>query len=437
MTFQDLIITPIYIILLSLVAYIIRPYVTNSNDRKYFMLALWAKFAGAIFVGFIYQFYYAGGDTFNYYNAGGWIWNSFFDNPGYAFRLIFGPRDYASDLFQYWSRIWFYKDPNSFVIVRLVGLFGLLTLHTYSSTALFFAMFSFLGLWSLFRTFSKIYPASTRLLATSILFMPSVVFWGSGILKDSVTLGALGLLVSASFNIFKFKGFNFRDIFFFIFAVWVIVSVKVYIAVVFIISLSAWLYYLNIARLKSPLLRAAAAPIIGVLFLGGGYLMLNALVGSESKYALENIAQTAAITSYDIRYGWGARTGEGSGFTIGTLDGSWGSMLLLAPSAINVAIFRPYIWEVRNPLMLLAALESLLLLSLTVYFMTRGLAFIRKSLQDPNLKFCLIFAFAFAFAIGVSTSNFGTLMRYKIPLIPFYMTALVILSRNHEKKRIS
>jgi len=46
---------------------------------------------------------------------------------------------------------------------------------------------------------------------------------------------------------------------------------------------------------------------------------------------------------------------------------------------------------------------------------------------DETLQFCLIFTLIFAFAVGISTSNFGSLVRYKIPCLPFYTAFLIIL----------
>ena len=209
MTLQDLLVTPIYLILLSLLAWSIRPYITTKATIKYYFPALYLKFFGAISVGMIYQFYYSGGDTFNYFNYGSkWIWEAFKDNPIDGLRMIFSSNNFAPDLFDYWSRIWFYKDDHSYQIVRIAGFFDIFTLHTYSATALFFAFFSFIGLWSAFKGFAAIYPSKIRDLALGFLFMPSVVFWGSGLLKDSITIGALGLLVSSLFNIFLLKRFQ-------------------------------------------------------------------------------------------------------------------------------------------------------------------------------------------------------------------------------------
>jgi hypothetical protein len=49
-----------------------------------------------------------------------------------------------------------------------------------------------------------------------------------------------------------------------------------------------------------------------------------------------------------------------------------------------------------------------------------------------------VFALVFGASVGIISNNFGTLVRYKIPLIPFYVGALYILqdvSGAGQKKR--
>jgi hypothetical protein len=50
--------------------------------------------------------------------------------------------------------------------------------------------------------------------------------------------------------------------------------------------------------------------------------------------------------------------------------------------------------------------------------------------KDPRILMCFIFAMVFAVGVGASTANFGSLSRYKIPCMPFYMIMLLLLYRN-------
>ncbi|MCV9387713.1 hypothetical protein [Reichenbachiella ulvae] len=440
MTQQDLIITPIYLLLFLIAAYLLRSNFSNSQTSNYFIPALLFKFIGAIALGLIYQFYYGGGDTFTFHTHGShWIWEAFMDDPIVGFKLFTQePGNYNGETYAYTSKIWMFKDRASMAIIKLAAAFDLLTFGTYSSTALFFAAFAFSGQWAVFSIFQKIYPDKTRWLAFSILFVPSVVFWGSGILKDSITLAALCWMTFALFRIFQTNNYSLANILILVFMAWVIYAIKIYILLCFIVAACFYLYIRYISTVKNTLVKLMIAPILISLFLGGGYLALEEVAEDDSRYALDKIGETAMITAYDIRYGWGARHGDNSGYTLGELDGSLGSLIRLAPSGIIVTLFRPWVWEVKNPLMLLAAMESLAFLLLTIWVLYKTpLKTLIKKLNSPVILFCLSFALMFAFAVGVSTYNFGTLMRYKIPVMPFYSVFLVLIfpSKSDQKAK--
>jgi hypothetical protein len=389
--------------------------------------ALWVKFTGAILMGLLYQFWYGGGDTFNYFTHGSrWIWEAFNADFMTGVQLLFesGGPDRQPETFQYSQHIWYYRDPNSFFVVRIVSLIDLFTFHTYSATALFFAAFSFSGMWAFFSAVAKKYTLNNKWLAIALLFVPSVAFWGSGILKDTITLGALGWLTYAMIHIIDLKN---RSIFYWLVVLgsaWLIFNIKIYILICYLPTLFIWVYWKQIKAVRSTVIRILLAPILLLFFGVIGFAVLNQVSSQSDLYSLDAIAERAAITSYDIRYGWGARTLGDGGYDLGVLDGTWQSMLRLMPAAINVSLFRPYLWEIKNPLMLLAGIESFVILIITFWF----LIYKKRLLvvfDDPFLVFCLIFSILFAFAVGVSTANFGTLMRYKIPMMPFFLIVLI------------
>jgi hypothetical protein len=48
--------------------------------------------------------------------------------------------------------------------------------------------------------------------------------------------------------------------------------------------------------------------------------------------------------------------------------------------------------------------------------------------------YCFLFAMLFALFVGATTLNFGTLCRYKIPCMPFYVIALLLIWDSSRKK---
>jgi hypothetical protein len=428
---RDFVVTPIWLIIIYALAYVIRPYVTDAINRRYFFPALTVKVIGALAIGFIYQFYYNGGDTFNYHTHGSrHIWEAVMDSSE-GINLLLGAD--SPGIYRYSSRILFYSDPSSFFIVQIAAVFDLLTFSSYSATALLFAIVSFAGMWLFFRAFYEIAPHLHKWIALAAFFIPSVFFWGSGLLKDTITLAGVGALTFAMKRVLIDKELKISAILLFILSAYLVFSIKKYILICFLPAGILWIYLSNLSQVRSLAMRILLVPFILVIIIGSGYWAILKVSEDDARYSLAKIPETARITAYDI----GFQTGKGAGSTynLGELDGTFGNMLSKTPQAINVTLFRPYLWEVKNPLMALSALESFLLLAFTIYVVTRRNV-LSKMFTNANIVFCLVFSITFAFAVGISTYNFGTLVRYKIPLLPFYVLALGFMFdySNRERK---
>ena len=436
MEIKDLFVTPVLLILIYAIAGFIRPFVTDKQNRRYFLPGLTVKIIGAISVGLIYQFYYGGGDTFTYFNLGSkYIWEAFKDSPILAFKLIFAGKEYATDTFQYASKIYTYGDLSSYFVVRVAGVFDLLTFHTYSATAILFAAFSFTGLWALYHVFYRMFPSQHLEFAIAVLFVPSVFFWGSGILKDTITISALGWATYGAYNLFFVKRHITISLIILLLSLYTIYTIKIYILLCFLPAVILWIFSTRLSNVKNVIAKIFIAPIVlSIAALIGYYAILK--VGEENpRYDVENLAETARITAEWIHYV--SIREQGSAYTLGDFDYSLTGMISKFPQAVWVSLYRPYLWEAHNIVMLLSALESFALILFTIYVFYK--AGIQKTLKlissKPILTFCFMFSIVFAFAVGVSTYNFGTLVRYKIPLYPFFISGLFILLDYSKRER--
>ncbi|RLD25237.1 MAG: hypothetical protein DRI71_00185 [Bacteroidetes bacterium] len=433
MELKDLIIAPIVVLVLYGIAILIRPWVTYDENRKYFLPAFSLKLLGALLLGALYQFYYGGGDTFGYFKGATQIFEAFYDEPGIALKLIFNDNNYKDGVYNYASRIWMYKDAATYMVVRIAGIFAILTGGTYSGIALLFAVVSFSGLWAMYMAFSKLFPHYLLGLAIAILFIPSTIFWGSGILKDSITFGMLGWSTAALINLLYWQRRPWLWVSVLLISLLLAFKIKEYIVLSFIPAAMIWAYFVLIKKVSNKLLRLLVAPVVITLMLFlSGYTIFK--VGeTSSRYSIKNMAETARITAYDV----GRYTGRnaGSRYDLGDFEGNFSSMMRLAPAAINVSLYRPYLWEVRGPLMLLAALEGSTLLILTIIILVRVFWYKINVLNSPAAWFSLVFSLTFAFAVGISTYNFGTLFRYKVPLMPFF-AILLVLAWSYTKQEI-
>lgn len=425
MNINDVLIgSPLALLLLAF-AWIVRPFVSNRSAQVYFLPALLAKMIGAVLLGILYYYYYGGGDTVSYFTHGAThIYDAFWDSPAVGLKLIFGNTDYTGGVYKYASHIWMYDDTSSYNVVRIAGFISLFVGGSYVGTSLFFAVLSFSGLWAMYMAFTKLFPRRERVLALAILFIPSAVFWGSGILKDTITFGFIGWAMAAFIHLIYWrKKWGFWVIILGV-SLYAIYSIKLYVVMSLLPAMIVWAYFVNIRRVHNKMLRFMIAPFVIVIAATLSGVAVYTVGETNNKYSVDNIAKTARITAYDV----GRWTGKnaGSRYDLGDLDGTFTGMLKLGPAAVNVALFRPYLWEVKNPLMLLASLEGLAIMVLTMIVIVRRWKDMPTVISNPAIIFSLIFALTFAFAVGISTYNFGTLFRYKVPLMPFYGIFLAV-----------
>jgi len=278
------------------------------------------------------------------------------------------------------------------------------------------------------------YPQLSRSLAVAVFFIPSVFFWGSGLLKDTITLGALGWAFHAIyFGLLKRRAV-LRNMLILLAAVLTIQSIKVYILLCFIPAVSLWFFLQYRSQMRSALLRLLLLPLAFAFALPIGYFAVNKLT-EGSRYSLDQVANTARVTSEWLLYV--SEKQGGSAYSLGELDGTLPNLLSKFPQAVWISLFRPYLWEARNPVMLLSALEAFFFLWITLRVLWEvRLRLLSIIFAHPFIAFGLIFSIAFAFGTGVSSYNFGTLVRYKIPLMPFYLSAIYVLRyyNNRSKK---
>ena len=425
----DYALLPFYIGLVYLIAYKIRDrrYPKNHPWRKYYIPALTMKIIGAMFIALIYAYYYKGGDTFNYFNQSQVINSAFKESFTKWFNLILHiPSMDDGSYYTYINGMEWYKDPASYTVCSITALLSIFTLNTYLPTTVLFAFVSFTGIWALFRTFASLYPHLLRPIAIAILFIPSVFVWGSGIFKDTICIFGLGWLTYSTFRFLVQRDFSFGNIILATLSFILIAKVKLYILLGFIPALMMWIFFNYSQGIKNKSQKLLVKFIFLVGVIGGSLFFMQKFSNELGNYSLDKVAETSKITSGYIYWITGD---EGSAYTLGDFEPTIGGMLSKFPLAVNVTLFRPYIWEAKKVIVMLSAIESILFLFLTLKIIfTLGIVKIWNTVnEDPTIQFCFVFSIIFAFAVGISSYNFGTLSRYKIPCMPFYALGLILL----------
>lgn len=258
-----------------------------------------------------------------------------------------------------------------------------------------------------------------RMLAISTLLVPSVVFWSSTLAKEALTLGFLGW---ACWGIATFVRGR-----------WVAGAGVAFVAAAGVALLKPYTLFPLVLAAGAALALSRIGPrrSIGPLyFVGGVGLALLGVVAMSRlfpDYAVDKIAQTTAMQQLH-----GAEAGGGSYTEIGNpAEQSFTGQLRYLPLALVNALFRPSLVDVRNVTTAAASLESTLLIGFVLVLVFRGRA--RNAWlamrESPLLTFSVVLTAFFAVAVGLATTNLGTLSRYRMPMMPFYVFAVLDLHR--------
>lgn len=438
--FLDYIIIGFYLIIIFLISQSYQnKKILGKPEYRFLTKAVSVKIIGTVCFGLIYLLYYKGaGDTTGYFYGGKTLVNMLFHDPKVYFQILFkGPTPELLSHFTFETGYPTYsRDSSAFMVNRITSIFVLFGFKSYFTASILFASFFFLGNWKLFLLFTKFYPQYEKHLAAAVLFFPSLVFWASGISKDTVSFAFTAWFTHAFYYVFIEKKDIIKKSILLIISGYFIIAIKPYIIVALLPGAIFWMGWEYLKKIHSPLFRFIVAPAASIILISASFLILNSLKENLGVYGdMDKIIDKAILTYED--HTRVHQYGENF-YTLGEFDGTLGNFLGKAPQAINAGLFRPYLFEVRNVVMLLAAIENtiLLLLVLIIFWRTGVVKGFKIIFDEPLVIFSLLFSIVFAFAVGVSTANFGALVRLKTPMLPFFGAALAILfNKSMEYKR--
>jgi len=428
----DFLLPPFYLLIIFFYARsVVAKNVNTKSHYKYLLPALICKVVGGIGLCLVYTFYYTeGGDVVNYFLSTTTYVNvllqghfsKFFEMLDYKENNIWAILSYSN------SYGYFLFAPTDYYALFTVSItipFCLLAFKSFIATTILLSSFSFIGLWKLYEVFIDQFPTLKRQFAISIFFIPSVFFWGSGILKDTYTLSSIGFFIFGLYNFQILKKRKVKYFLMILISAIVFINIKPYYLFALLPGSLLWIFFNRIQRISNQFLKVTIIPFVLVVLFAAVILIFNNFGSYLGEYSLDKILSKAVKTQQDlVRSAYGSNS-----YNIGEFDASIGSIITKVPAALNLALFRPYIWDARNPVMVLSGLENLFMLGFSIYIVIRVKfsILLRSLFSHPLLIFSFLFSLFFAFSVGLTTANYGALARLKIPCIPFYLSSLFIL----------
>lgn len=427
-TLSDVFFAPLcYLILFFLFRVIIVKY--NSEQRKFFSKAFHFRMFCAIVFALIVAYYYNGGDSEMYYNATLDMQKAVIQDNLSIWKVLttlkvdpnhpLAPYFFA-DRIKY-PVLEFMEAPNNYFVPKLALIPSIVFSKSYLSICMVFSFFALGGAIRLYKLFYNYFPTLGREIAFSILFLPSVCFWSSGLLKDSICFGAVGYLLYGLFSIFIRRKKIIGSLFWVIIGGGLLYMIKAYIFLALLPGIALWLFSELNSRVKDPILHNMANFFTIIVAVALIFILIKYVTSASNlrSFRLENILETSDNNRriYELT----ASETEGSYFQL-----QGGNPVFLAINGFIATLFRPFIWEISSPIVLLSALEALVFILLTGYFIIKKgvVKYFRSAFGSPVLILCSSFAFVFAASVGSTATNFGSLSRYKIPCLPFYIIVI-------------
>lgn len=379
--------------------------------KLFFGFALWA----------VYTFYYTDrstSDIYKFYDDAQYLHQAWIEQPASFMSLMQGKED--SSLNRYtgqmknWERNFNHSVPfneNRFMIkLNALILFisgGNIHIHT-----ILFCLLSFIGCILLLQVFQYFLPEEKKKWAILAFVFPSFLFWTSGGLKESVIILGLGLLLWG-FLFVKDRGM--LSLFAIAFGVLLLLFTKYFLFLCLVPALAVYHILLHRKDVRSNLYKYASSLIVLALLVVAlapinKRLDFARIVAKKQKHA---VAEALYMNA-------------GSYSPVPTVEANLPSIAAGLPVGLWNSLLKPYLWQSRNPMMLMSGAENVLLLLLVL------LALVyrdKRAMINYNLIFFLLCSVVLYFSlIGLMTPVIGNLVRYRVVLEPLLIFALIAVT---------
>lgn len=338
-------------------------------------------------------------------------------NPQHFFQLLFGvgiedPKltVYFDDMHRWWCKYTYGIANDNPSIIRINALIGLVSFGSFHVHTVFMCFISTLGAIMLLKAFKPIVQISVKALFILILLMPSYLFWTSGVLKEAPLMFGLALFILSFFKVSKagFKGFIYLIPLFF--GAWLLWYIKGYVLLSLVPALLSWMMSERVKWWR-------------LVFLGVHGLALIAAVFADVFYPAGNFLYVLGKKQTDFI---NVANKQDAGSLIEAVPiTNWPSFILHLPEYWISTLFRPFLGEGNSILQHLSSLETFICLLLLLM----ALMFRRTQSRDEGrlLMFSLSFLMVLGAIIGATVPVLGAVVRYKVPLLPFFGLTIALL----------
>jgi hypothetical protein len=404
---------------------LIRFVIFKNRDKDFYLMVkvfFGLKLFSAIVMSLLTVYYWKIGDAISYFHEGENLFQLFKKDISNIKYLFIPVEHYTSQLNTENDLIRTVNgagQESGFLVSKLCAVFYPFALGKYLLINFFFCFISIVGQLKFYTVLIKRYPHLKKAIAISVLFMPCLLLYSSTIYKETLCYSCIG-----------FAFYNFHQImnkrnavwntFFLILNIFFILIVKNYVIVSFLISILLLLFF----KFVGIMLRRS---LITKLLITFSLISLSTFL-VYNIHLLDPYVLSFVDTSNVFQQYYNSDFGETSSFEIGEIETSVSGLIKKIPIGFYSTYFRPHLWEVKKPIVLFSAFESFLFLAFTLFTLVKKWNYLFRLVRnDLFARLSLYYSIILGIIIGLNTFNFGTLIRYKIPVVPFALLFVLLL----------
>lgn len=417
---MHLFLTILYAAIFGILIYRLNYFKINGVPRKFLIAVFILKIIFGYILGIVYMYHYEdrkSGDALRFFDDAAVMYRSIDEDPTIYLRIMAGVNVWEEPVRKYYvemthmEREFSYGIINdNFTIVKLNAIVMLFSLGHYHVHTVFWCFISFIGLFAMFKTCCRNFPTKTWLLFFSFFLLPSVLFWGSGVLKEGILLLAFGLFFRAFFKIY-YKENNRKTWLILLLSLILLIFIKGYLLLAILPAVLS-LVFVRMSGARNILHKISGVHIAFFAFI----LILPKIYPSGDVIEMMKYKQ---VDFYNVA----EESNSGSLLEIPKIE-SVASIIINSPSALANTYLRPFPWEIKKLLYVGPMIEILILI------FCLGIMIWNFKLYKGSGWPILIFALSTVILLGILFGSvvpiLGALVRYKMPVLPFLFLLIFI-----------
>jgi hypothetical protein len=364
-------------------------------------------FMGCLY-GWVFLHYYNGDDTWNYFNESKDETMLLLQHPLRFFQPFWPSYSLQVTGYHGWDALIFYiNDFERWFIIKSMAVLNLLSGKNYYTDVVLFEFLIIGGPLLLFKLLAREFPLRTGIYFLLVFFIPSVIFWCSGIRAEGVLLLFIVLMI------YNGQAYARRP------GAWrVLGMIAGFMGLLLIryqfllVFLPAFIAYLISVRKQETSARYFNRIYVIALLIFGISLFLPP--ARQLSLPIQHAQESFFLLKGNTRY------------KLDSLKPGLVSFLKILPQAIANSALRPYPWEGKNLLQSVSSVEVLFIIAGLFFFMVSPNR--KQQISYPLYWLFLFYSISQLISIGYAVPFPGAIVRYRS--ISFLQLVLFLYAGN-------